>query len=108
MMFGFFDQDDMAFMENLTGEQQEALQRLITHVIQGFRAAEKGLTPEQLRHPEGKCRHCGLPVAKRGDGSWTHVGPDGQTDRGCRAALFHVDEEAWFASEARTYAAPMR
>jgi len=103
-----FDDEDIAFMNSLTPDQGQALQRLIAHVIAGVQADSKGLYPEQLKHPEGKCRYCDLPIAERSDGTWTHVGPDGGTDRGCRAALFRVDKDAWIKSTARTYAAPPR
>jgi hypothetical protein len=99
------DEADMAFMNSLTTEQRQALERLVGHVITMCQAASKGLAPAQLLHPEGKCR-CGLPIAEREDGNWVHVGPAGQTDRGCRAALFWVDKEAWLASSSKGYARP--
>lgn len=101
-----FDDEDIAFMNSLTPDQGQALQRLLAHVIASVRAASKGLSPEQLIHPEARCRYCDLPIAERSDGTWTHVGPNGETDRGCRAALFHIDEDTWFKSTAKTYAAP--
>jgi hypothetical protein len=103
-----FDQDDLAFMNSLTEDQQQALHRLISHVIESIQAASKGLSPEQLSHPESKCRHCDLPIAERIDGTWVHVGPNGEADRRCRAALFCLDEDAWITSRAKTYAAPRR
>ncbi len=85
---------DLAFIDSLTPEQNRAFQRLLEHAVDATLAVVKGLTPAQ---PENKCR-CGLPIAKRNDGTWVHVGPNGQTDRGCRAALFDVDEDAWWAA----------
>ncbi len=105
---GTFDKEDIAFMNSLTQDQNQALGRLLDHVIASVRAGNKGLTPEQLKRPEDKCRYCDLPIAERSDGSWVHVGPNGETDRGCRAALFYVDEDAWLASTAKTYAKPKR
>jgi hypothetical protein len=103
-----FDEQDMAFVNSLTPDQGQALERLLDHVIASVRAGNKRLTPEQLKRPEDKCRYCDLPIAERSDGSWVHVGPNGETDRGCRAALFHLDEDAWLESTARTYAKPKR
>src|SRR4051794_25415424 len=53
---------------------------------------------EQIEHPApvGKCRHCGYDVVERIDGVLAHALPDGGIgDRGCRANLFHFDEDRW-------------
>lgn len=103
-----FNKDDQAFIDSLTPDQRAAFYRAVTHVLDFTNAAAKGLTPAQLQHPEDECWHCHLPVAKRVDGSWVHVSPKGQTDVGCRAALFDVDEDAWSASTSKTKATPSR
>jgi len=55
------------------------------------------------------CKHCDISVLKIGS-QWYHDTLD--SDRGCRAALFDVDEAAWLAwdtSKRRpTYAAPKK
>lgn len=70
-----------------------------------LRAELKKFAPE---YEYATC-HCGLRIkAIVGDDTstrWRHVPGD---DRGCRAALWHIDKEKWYNSSKKGYAAPSK
>ena len=57
-----------------------------------------------------ECRHCEISLVRVNGGPWLH--DTMCLERGCRAALFTVDEEAWLAWNVKerrsTYAAPVK